>query len=118
MCNFVPRLLDYHPEAVPIPPFHSNVDSDEVLFYARGDAATRRGTGVHTGSVTVHPAGFIHGPHPGNVERAIGAQRSGEYQVMVDTFRPLLIGVHAAALCADSEYPFTWATLEEQVSHA
>ena len=118
MCNFVPRLLDYHPDAVPIPPFHSNVDSDEVLFYARGDAATRRGTGVHTGSVTVHPAGFIHGPHPGNVERAIGAQRSGEYQVMVDTFRPLLIGVHAAALCADSEYPFTWATLEEQVSHA
>lgn len=112
MCNFVPRMLDYHPDAVPIPPFHSNVDSDEVLFYAKGDAATRRGTGVSTGSVTVHPAGFIHGPHPGNVERALGATRSGEYQVMVDTHRPLQIGVRAAAVCGDSAYPFTWATLE------
>jgi homogentisate 1,2-dioxygenase len=111
MCNFVPRLLDYHPEAVPIPPFHSNVDSDEVLFYAGGAANTRRGTGVGVGSVTVHPAGFIHGPHPGNVERALGKQRAEEYQVMVDTHRPLLIGA-AAAACTDAEYPFTWANLE------
>ncbi|WP_439031024.1 homogentisate 1,2-dioxygenase [Gordonia terrae] len=118
MCNFVPRMLDYHPDAVPIPPFHSNVDSDEVLFYAKGNAATRRGTGVATGSVTVHPAGFIHGPHPGNVERAIGAQRSDEYQVMVDTMRPLDIGVQAAAQCADPEYPYTWANLEGQPAHA
>ena len=89
MCNFVPRLLDYHPDVVPIPPFHSNVDSDEVLFYAKGAAKTRRGTGVDIGSITVHPAGFIHGPHPGNVERALGAERADEYQVMVDTHRPL-----------------------------
>jgi len=111
MCNFVPRLLDYHPEAVPIPPFHSNVDSDEVLFYARGAANTRRGTGVGVGSVTVHPAGFIHGPHPGNVERALGKERADEYQVMVDTHRPLLVGA-AARQCTDAGYPFTWATLD------
>jgi homogentisate 1,2-dioxygenase len=111
MCNFVPRLLDYHPEAVPIPPFHSNVDSDEVLFYARGAANTRRGTGVGVGSVTVHPAGFIHGPHPGNVERALGKERADEYQVMVDTHRPLLVGA-AARQCTDAAYPFTWATLD------
>jgi homogentisate 1,2-dioxygenase len=111
MCNFVPRLLDYHPEAVPIPPFHSNVDSDEVLFYAKGAANTRRGTGVGIGSITVHPAGFTHGPHPGNVERALGAQRAEEYQVMVDTHRPLLVST-AAAQCSDRDYPFTWATLE------
>ena len=112
MCNFVPRLLDYHPESVPIPPFHSNVDSDEVLFYAGGAANTRRGTGVGVGSVTVHPAGFIHGPHPGNVERALGAQRAEEYQVMVDTHRPLLVSAAAAGI-TDPDYPFTWAALEE-----
>ncbi|QJY48111.1 homogentisate 1,2-dioxygenase [Pseudonocardia broussonetiae] len=111
VCNFVPRLLDYHPDAVPIPPFHSNVDSDEVLFYAKGSATTRRGTGVGVGSITVHPAGFIHGPHPGNVERALGQERADEYQVMVDTHRPLLVGA-AARRCADADYPFTWARLE------
>lgn len=111
MCNFVPRLLDYHPQAVPIPPFHSNVDSDEVLFYAGGAANTRRGTGVGVGSVTVHPAGFIHGPHPGNVERALGAERANEYQVMVDTHRPLLVSATARSVF-DGDYPFTWATLE------
>jgi homogentisate 1,2-dioxygenase len=112
MCNFVPRLLDYHSEAVPIPPFHSNVDSDEILFYAKGAANTRRGTGVGIGSITLHPAGFIHGPHPGNVERAIGARRADEYQVMIDTHRPLHIAA-AATTCTDADYPFTWATLED-----
>lgn len=112
VCNFVPRMLDYNTSSVPIPPFHSNVDSDEVLFYTKGRAKTRQGTNVANGSITVHPAGFIHGPHPGNVERALGAARADEYQVMVDTFRPLLL---AAALddCTDADYPFTWATLEE-----
>lgn len=104
-------LLDYHPQAVPIPPFHSNVDSDEVLFYAKGAANTRRGTGVGIGSITVHPAGFTHGPHPGNVERALGAGRADEYQVMVDTHRPLLVSA-AATQCSDADYAFTWATLE------
>lgn len=112
ICNFVPRLLDYHPESVPIPPFHSNVDSDEVLFYAKGAAKTRRGTGVGVGSITLHPAGFIHGPHPGNVERALGAERADEYQVMVDTHRPLLLA-SAATDCTDADYPFTWATLQK-----
>jgi homogentisate 1,2-dioxygenase len=112
MCNFVPRLLDYHPEAVPIPPFHSNVDSDEVLFYAKGTANTRRGTGVDIGSITVHPAGFIHGPQPGNIERALGAERVDDYQVMVDTFRPLLVSA-AATATADPEYPYTWSTLQD-----
>ncbi|WP_207839660.1 homogentisate 1,2-dioxygenase [Williamsia soli] len=112
MCNFVPRMLDYHPNSVPIPPFHSNVDSDEVLFYAKGQAKTRTGTGVGLGSITVHPAGFIHGPHPGNTERALGATRANEYQVMIDTHRPL----HLAGVvndCTDPDYPLTWATLEE-----
>jgi homogentisate 1,2-dioxygenase len=117
MCNFVPRLLDYHPNAVPIPPFHSNVDSDEVLFYAGGQANTRRGTGVDTGSITVHPAGFIHGPHPGNVERVLGAARADEYQVMIDTHRPLQLAA-VLADCTDRDYPFTWATLDESPAAA
>jgi homogentisate 1,2-dioxygenase len=112
MCNFVPRLLDYHPQSVPIPPFHSNVDSDEVLFYASGGAKTRRGTGVAIGSTTVHPAGFIHGPHPGNIERALGVARADEYQVMIDTHRPLRIA-GASDDCLDAAYPFTWSTLED-----
>ena len=115
VCNFVPRLLDYHPEAVPIPPFHSNVDSDEVLFYAKGQANTRQGTGVGTGSITVHPAGFIHGPQPGNVERALGATRNDEYQVMIDTFRPLSLTA-ALANCADQDYPYTWVKREEALT--
>ncbi|MEV7731748.1 homogentisate 1,2-dioxygenase [Streptomyces sp. NPDC088921] len=114
MCNFVPRFLEYHADAVPIPPFHSNVDSDEVLFYTKGVANTRRGTGVGLGSITVHPAGFIHGPHPGNVERALGAQRSEEYQVMVDTHRPLLVSA-AALRCTDPEYAYTWSTLQDRL---
>jgi homogentisate 1,2-dioxygenase len=96
----------------PHTPFHSNVDSDEVLFYAKGAAKTRRGTGVDIGSITLHPAGFIHGPHPGNVERALGAERADEFQVMVDTHRPLKLA-SATADCTDVDYPFTWATLEK-----
>ncbi|MFJ9243884.1 homogentisate 1,2-dioxygenase [Streptomyces sp. NPDC101776] len=113
MCAFVPRLLDYHPDAVPIPPSHSNVDSDEFLFYAKGAANTRRGSGVGIGSVTVHPAGFIHGPHPGTVERALGADRIDEYQVMLDTHRPLMISA-AARSVLDGDYPFSWAAMEEK----
>lgn len=113
MCNFVPRFLDYRENSVPIPPFHSNVDSDEVLFYAMGQAKTREGTGVGNGSITVHPAGFIHGPHPGNVERALGAHRADEFQVMIDTHRPLWLSA-ALKQCVDEEYPFTWATLEDR----
>jgi homogentisate 1,2-dioxygenase len=113
VCNFVPRKLDYHPEAVPIPPFHSNVDSDEVLFYAGGGAQTREGTSVGTGSITVHPAGFIHGPQPGNVEKALGLAEVNEYQVMVDTFRPLHTAGPARE-CLEVEYPFTWDRLHRE----
>jgi homogentisate 1,2-dioxygenase len=113
MCNFVPRLLDYHPDAVPIPPSHSNVDSDEFLFYAKGAANTRRGSGVGIGSITVHPAGFIHGPHPGTVERTLGRDRIDEYQVMVDTHRPLLISAAARSIL-DADYPYSWAAMEDQ----
>lgn len=113
MCNFVPRKLDYHPEAVPIPPFHSNVDSDEVLFYAGGGAKTRAGTAVGAGSITVHPAGFIHGPQPGNVEKALGLEEVDEYQVMVDTYRPLKVA-GSARDCLDSNYPYTWDRLHRE----
>ena len=110
MCNFVPRLLDYHPEAVPIPPFHSNVDSDEVLFYAKGAGEDpprhRRRT---SGRSRCTRPGFIHGPHPGNVERALGAARADEYQVMVDTHRPLKLALPRPRECVDPDYPFTWA---------
>ena len=106
VCNFVPRKVDYHPLAVPIPPFHSNVDSDEVLLYT-GSAKTRAGTNVGSGSITLHPAGFIHGPHPGNVEKSLGVEVVDEYQVMVDTYRPLQVG-DAARECLDREYPYSW----------
>jgi homogentisate 1,2-dioxygenase len=112
MCNFVPRLLDYHPQSVPLPPYHSNVDSDEVLFYAKSAAKTRQGTGVGEGSITLHPAGFTHGPHPGNAERALGVARADEYQVMVDTHRPLRLAA-VTSECNDPSYPFSWANLED-----
>src|SRR5581483_2788953 len=72
VCSFVPRLFDFHPEAVPVPYNHANVDSDEVLFYVGGDFMSRKGSGIGLGSVSLHPAGFIHGPQPGSVEAAIG----------------------------------------------
>ena len=75
ICSFVPRKVDYHPLAVPIPYNHANVDSDEVLFYAGGDYEARRGSGIEQGSISLHPSGFTHGPQPGAVERALGAER-------------------------------------------
>ena len=90
ICSFVPRKVDYHPLAVPMPYNHANVDSDEVLFYAGGDYEARRGSGIEQGSISLHPSGFTHGPQPGAVERALGAERFDELAVMVDTFRPLV----------------------------
>lgn len=115
MCAFVPRLLDYHPDAVPIPPYHSNVDSDEFLFYAKGNANTRRGSGVGIGSITIHPAGFIHGPHPGTVERTLGVDRIDEYQVMLDTHRPLKVATGARSI-TDDNYPLSWANMDKEVT--
>ncbi|HST63821.1 MAG TPA: cupin domain-containing protein [Mycobacteriales bacterium] len=108
ICSFVPRKVDYHPLAVPVPYNHANVDSDEVLFYAAGDYEARRGSGIEQGSISLHPSGFTHGPQPGAVERALGAERFDELAVMVDTFRPLLLAP-AGLSCEDPGYAWTWS---------
>ncbi|TDC00756.1 homogentisate 1,2-dioxygenase [Nonomuraea longispora] len=113
VCSFCPRPLDYHPEAVPIPYNHHNVDSDEFMFYAGGDYSARKGSGIDVGSVSLHPAGFTHGPQPGAVEAVIeavgrGVTTTSEMAVMVDTFRPLDLGP-AALSCEDPAYAWTWA---------
>jgi homogentisate 1,2-dioxygenase len=108
VCSFVPRKVDYHPLAVPIPYNHANVDSDEVLFYAGGDYEARRGSGIEQGSISLHPSGFTHGPQPGAVERALGAERFEELAVMVDTFRPLSLAP-AGLACEDPGYAWTWS---------
>lgn len=87
ICSFVPRLYDYHPEAIPAPYNHSNIDSDEVLYYVDGDFMSRNN--IERGQITLHPAGIPHGPHPGAYERSIGKKETEELAVMVDTFKPL-----------------------------
>jgi len=89
ICNFVPRLYDFHPQAIPAPYYHSNVDSDEVLYYVHGDFMSR--TGVQEGSITLHPMGIPHGPQPGKTEASIGKKETEEYAVMIDTFQPLRV---------------------------
>ena len=108
ICSFVPRLFDYHPEAIPAPYNHANVDSDEVLFYCGGDFMSRKGAGIEQGSLTLHPSGFTHGPQPGSVEASIGRPATDELAVMVDTFRPLHLGP-AALEADDADYPWTWS---------
>jgi homogentisate 1,2-dioxygenase len=108
VCSFVPRKLDYHPLAVPVPYNHANVDSDEVLYYCAGDFTSRKGAGIEPGSISLHPAGFIHGPQPGSVERALGQQATDEMAVMLDTFDPLLLADGARA-CDDADYAWSWA---------
>jgi homogentisate 1,2-dioxygenase len=108
ICSFVPRKVDYHPQAIPVPYNHANVDSDEVLFYTGGSYEARKGAGIEQGSITLHPSGFTHGPQPGAVERALGVDRFDELAVMVDTFRPLNLAT-AALACEDAGYPWTWA---------
>ncbi len=87
MCSFVPRLYDYHPDSIPAPYNHSNIDSDEVLYYVDGDFMSRNN--IQKGQITLHPAGLPHGPHPGAYERSIGKKETLELAVMVDTFKPL-----------------------------
>jgi homogentisate 1,2-dioxygenase len=108
ICNFVPRKVDYHPLSVPVPYYHSNVDSDEVMFYCGGDYEARKGSGIGPGSVSLHPGGHSHGPQPGAVERSLGLEYFDELAVMVDTFRPLEIGEggHAAE---DPGYAWSWS---------
>ncbi|WP_129843380.1 homogentisate 1,2-dioxygenase [Streptomyces sp. RFCAC02] len=108
ICNFVPRKVDYHPLAVPVPYYHSNVDSDEVMFYCGGDYEARRGSGIGQGSVSLHPGGHAHGPQPGAVERSLGAAFFDELAVMVDTFHPLELG-EAGSAADDGRYAFSWA---------
>ncbi|MCY7343402.1 MAG: homogentisate 1,2-dioxygenase [Pseudonocardia sp.] len=108
ICNFVPRKVDYHPLSVPVPYYHSNVDSDEVMFYCGGDYEARRGSGIALGSVSLHPGGHSHGPQPGAVERSLGAESFDELAVMVDTFRPLELGEGGRA-AEDPAYAWTWA---------
>ncbi|MCX7737018.1 MAG: homogentisate 1,2-dioxygenase [Candidatus Kapabacteria bacterium] len=87
LCNFCPRLFDFHPEAIPVPYFHTNVESAEVLYYVEGDFMSRKGVGE--GSITLHPLGLPHGPQPGKIEESLGAKETYEYAVMIDTFAPL-----------------------------
>ena len=92
ICNFVPRKVDYHPLSVPVPYYHSNVDSDEIMFYVDGDYEARKGSGIGIGSISVHPGGHAHGPQPGAIEASLGKDYFDELAVMVDTFRPLDLG--------------------------
>ncbi|RMH61091.1 MAG: homogentisate 1,2-dioxygenase [Calditrichaeota bacterium] len=105
ICSFCPRLFDYHEKAIPAPYAHSNVDSDEVLYYVEGDFMSRKG--VSEGSITLHPAGLPHGPQPGKYEGSIGAKETDEYAVMLDTFRPLRLAADAASI-DDPHYPYSW----------
>jgi homogentisate 1,2-dioxygenase len=105
VCSFVPRKFDYHPLSIPAPYNHSNINSDEVIYYVAGNFMSRRG--VDIASFTVHPAGIPHGPHPGTVEASIGKERTEELAVMVDTFRSLRITRQAAEL-DDGRYPYSW----------
>jgi len=89
VCNFVPRLYDFHPQSIPAPYYHSNVDSDEVLYYVHGDFMSRKG--IEEGSITLHPMGIPHGPQPGKTEASIGKKETDEYAVMIDTFQPLRV---------------------------
>ncbi|MCB9016208.1 MAG: homogentisate 1,2-dioxygenase [Lentimicrobiaceae bacterium] len=106
MCAFVPRLYDYHPQSIPVPYNHSNVDSDEVLYYVDGDFMSRKH--VDRGQITLHPIGIPHGPHPGTVEKSLGAKETKELAVMVDTFRPLWLTKQAMEI-EDPEYFKSWA---------
>jgi homogentisate 1,2-dioxygenase len=109
ICNFVPRKVDYHPLSIPVPYYHSNVDSDEVMFYCGGDYEARKGSGIGQGSVSLHPGGHSHGPQPGAVTRSLGAEYFDELAVMVDTFRPLELGEGGTA-SDDGGYAWTWAS--------
>lgn len=105
VCSFCPRLFDYHPKAIPAPYAHSNVDSDEVLYYVDGDFMSRKR--VERGMMSLHPMGIPHGPHPGTIEKSIGAKETLELAVMVDTFAPLDLTEEAMAM-EDPEYYLSW----------
>ncbi|MEO1417008.1 MAG: homogentisate 1,2-dioxygenase [Bacteroidota bacterium] len=105
VCSFVPRLFDYHPQAIPAPYNHSNLDSDELLYYVEGNFMSRKG--IDVGNITLHPQGIPHGPHPGTVEASIGAKETEEIAVMVDTFKPLWLTDHSMEI-EMKEYFKSW----------
>ncbi len=105
ICSFVPRKYDYHPQAIPAPYYHSNVDSDELLYYVDGDFMSRKH--VERGMITLHPIGIPHGPHPSTIEKSIGKEATHELAVMVDTFRPLHVCEDALAI-EDPDYFKSW----------
>ncbi len=107
VCSFVPRLFDFHPDAVKIPYHHSNADSDEVIYYSAGNFMSRAGSGIDVGSISLHPSGFVHGPQPGSYERSIDKTRTEELAVMIDTFNPLLLS-DIARSASDPDYFRTW----------
>ena len=106
VCSFCPRLYDYHPNAIPAPYNHSNIDSDEVLYYVDGDFMSRKN--VTRGMISLHPAGIPHGPHPGAVQKSIGAKETKELAVMVDTFHPLMLTKQALEI-ENENYVMSWA---------
>jgi len=106
VCSFVPRLFDYHPQAIPAPYNHSNIDSDELIYYVDGDFMSRKN--VTRGMITLHPGGIPHGPHPGAVQKSIGAKETKELAVMVDTFHPLKLTVDALSI-ENENYVMSWA---------
>ena len=106
VCSFVPRLFDYHPDAIPAPYNHSNIDSDEVLYYVDGDFMSRKH--VTRGMINLHPSGIPHGPHPGAVQKSIGAKQTNELAVMIDTFNPLQLTTAAIAI-ENEGYLMSWA---------
>lgn len=105
ICSFVPRLYDYHPDSIPAPYNHSNIDSDEVLYYVDGDFMSRNN--IEHGQITLHPAGIAHGPHPGAYERSIGKKETFELAVMIDTFKPLKITKSALGIQLEG-YEKSW----------
>lgn len=111
ICSFVPRLYDYHPDAIPAPYHHSNIDSDELLYYVDGDFMSRNN--IQKGQITLHPGGIPHGPHPGAIERSIGKKETRELAVMIDPFNPVMITKEALKYEV-SDYYHSWA--DEAVS--
>ena len=105
ICSFCPRMLDFHPDAIPVPYNHSNIDSDEILYYVEGNYKARRG--ISSGSISVHPQGIPHGPHPGTVEKSLGKTYTDELAVMCDTFKPMFPTKEALEL-DDPQYPESW----------
>src|SRR5579862_3509161 len=106
VCSFCPRLFDYHPQAIPAPYNHSNIDSDELIYYVDGDFMSRKN--VTRGMLTLHPGGIPHGPHPGAVEKSIGAKETKELAVMVDTFHPLMLTEEALQI-ENPDYIMSWS---------